>query len=190
MKATEILDKFKNILLSEDGEVSFKQSEEIQAVNEEAPAVEEEQVELASEEVEKEELAEQPMQEDEASPEDSMEDKAEGEDKYATKEELAKALAEMKAMYDALMSSMDKKQEMEVPTELSADEAPVVSEPAVEQPQAEAAPQEQAEAEVEVSSAEPLTHSPEAKVDERPLSLYAQRGAKTTTDSVFNKLFK
>jgi hypothetical protein len=133
------------------------------------------------------------MQEDEASPEDAMEDKAEGEDKYATKEELAKALAEMKAMYEAIIASMDNgKEEMEVPTELSAEE---VSEPAVEQPQAEAAPQEQAEEapsnvqEAEVS-AEPITHSPEAKVDERPLSLYAQRGAKTTTDSVFNKLFK
>lgn len=165
MKASEILDKFKSIILSADGEVVMAEpSKEVElAVEQEAAP------EVIAEEVE---LAEMPM-EDEASPEDAVEDIAEGEDKYATKEELAKALAEMKAMYEAIIAEMgSKKEEMEVPQELSADVENV---------------------EVELSVAEevaPITHTPEAEVAKGPLNLYAQNGPKTTVDSVFNKLFK
>ena len=148
MKASEILDKFKSIILSADGEVTM--AEPAQEV----------------------ELAEMPK-EDESSAEDIVEDVVEVEDKYATKEELAKALAEMKAMYEAVIAEMgSKKEEMEVPQELSADVENV---------------------EVELSAAEevaPITHTPEAEVAKGPLNLYAQNGPKTTVDSVFNKLFK
>lgn len=196
MKATEILNKFSDIMdklkLSEDSNES--------EVVEMAPVQNDSEIELKEQTVESEnqveeqvELAEDMPAEDEMAPEDVIEDETEMEDKYATKEELAKALAEMKAMYEAIIDSMGSKEEqMEVPTELSADEAPVQEEaaPAVE---AEAAPEvqeEQIEAPKQEASAEPITHSPEAQVEERPLSLYAQRGAKTTVDSVFNKLFK
>jgi len=84
----------------------------------------------------------------------------EGEEKeYVTKEELAKAIAEVKAMVEELSSQ--KEEELEVPTELSSQE------PAVE----------------------PISHSPEAEVSKKPLNLYAQRRAMTTKDIVFNKLF-
>ena len=177
MKASEILEKFRNIILSEDGEVIEKPQVEA------APATEPEaEVELAEQEVKTEaevaevELAEMP--EDEISPEDVVEDIVEEDDKYATKEELAKGLAEMKAMYEAIMESIGSEQDMEVPQELSSDEA-----------------EEAKEVEVELSSeeevsVEPIAHSPEAEVAKNPLSLYAQRGKKTTVDSVFNKLFK
>jgi len=161
MKASEILDKFKKVLLSEDGEVTIaEQPQEVELAEQAQP-------EAVAEEVV---LAEMPM-EDEASPEDVVEDIAEGEDKYATKEELAKALAEMKAMYESLMASQDKKEEMEVPQELSA-QAP--------------------EVEVDLAAEEvaPMTHTPEVEVAKGPLNLYAQKGPKTTVDSVFNKLFK
>lgn len=177
MKASEILEKFRNIILSEDGEVIEKPQVEA------APATEPEaEVELSEQEVTAEaeiaevELAEMP--EDEASPEDVVEDIAEGEDKYATKEELAKGLAEMKAMYEAIIESMGSKEgSMEVPEELSSEvveETEVVTELSAE----------------EEVSVEPIAHSPEAEVAKSPLSLYAQRGKKTTVDSVFNKLFK
>lgn len=165
MKASEILDKFKSIILSADGEVTMAEpAQEVElAVEQEAAP------EVIAEEVE---LAEMPK-EDESSAEDIVEDVVEVEDKYATKEELAKALAEMKAMYEAVIAEMgSKKEEMEVPQELSADVENV---------------------EVELSAAEevaPITHTPEAEVAKGPLNLYAQNGPKTTVDSVFNKLFK
>ena len=178
MKASEILEKFRNIILSEDGEVIEKPQVEA------APATEPEaEIELAEQEVKAEaevaevELAEAP--EEEASPEDVVEDVEEKEDKYATKEELAKGLAEMKAMYEAIIDSMGSKEEsMEVPQELSADNLADAKEVEVE-----------LSTEEEVS-VEPIAHSPEAEVAKSPLSLYAQRGKKTTVDSVFNKLFK
>lgn len=198
MKATEILNKFSDIMdklkLSEDSNES--------EVVEMAPVQNDSEIELKEETVESEnqvaeeqiELAEDMPAEDEMSPEDVIEDETEMEDKYATKEELAKALAEMKAMYEAIIDSMGSKEEqMEVPTELSADEAPVEAAPQEQAETVEAAPEvqeEQVEAPKQEASAEPITHSPEAQVEERPLSLYAQRGAKTTVDSVFNKLFK
>jgi hypothetical protein len=77
----------------------------------------------------------------------------------------------MKAMYESLMSSMDKKEEMEVPQELSAQT-------------------EEVEVDLAAEEVAPITHTPEAEVSKAPLSLYAQKGPKTTVDSVFNKLFK
>ena len=160
MKATEILDKFKSILLASEEEVS---EVEVKAETEVTENIEEpvsDEVELSEEvneevqeEVIAEELAEQPAPV-EAAP---MEDQ---DSKYATKEELAKALSEMKAMYETLMDAMDQEQSMDVPQELSADQPEV--EEKVEQ---EAAPEEVKE---EVS-VEPLEHSPEAVVQSTSL---------------------
>lgn len=159
MKASEILDKFKKVLLSEDGEVTIAEAPQ------EVELAEQAQPEAVAEEVE---LAEEPKEE---IVEEVIEEKDSDDDKYATKEELAKALAEMKAMYESLMASQDKKEEMEVPQELSA-QAP--------------------EVEVDLAAEEvaPMTHTPEVEVAKNPLNLYAQNGPKTTVDSVFNKLFK
>ena len=156
MKANEIVERFKNILLSNEAEA--EQAPEVQ--EEEAPAVEE-QVELsgdvenieveASEEVKSEE-------EVEAGYEDKMMEDGDM-DKYATKEDLAKAIAEVKAMVEELSSQ--KEEELEVPTELSSQE------PALE----------------------PIAHNPESEVSKKPLNLYAQKRPMTTRDIVFNKLF-
>lgn len=155
MKANEIVERFKNILLSNEVEAEAPEAQE-----EATPEVEE-QVELsenaediqvnAAEEVESEEAVE-------AGYEDKMEEEGDM-DKYATKEDLAKAIAEVKAMVEELSSQ--KEEELEVPTELSSQEPTV----------------------------EPIAHSPEAEVSKKPLNLYAQKRAMTTKDIVFNKLF-
>ena len=163
MKAAELVEKLKSVFLSEDV-VENKVEEVIESAELEA------QSEI-KEEVVEENLAEAPM-EDEAAPEDVAEDISEGEDKYATKEELASAVAEMKAMYDAIMQTIKPSEEMEVPAELA----------------------EQKE-EVELSAVEeavqPLTHSPESDVQSAPLlNLFSQNRPRTTFDSVLSKIVK
>tara|TARA_R110002050_G_scaffold157939_1_gene286704 strand:- start:657 stop:1100 length:444 start_codon:yes stop_codon:yes gene_type:complete len=98
MKATDIVDKFKKILLSETEE----KVEEIEV---------QEEVKLAEEEIEevKDKVSEEDAKEEEEVKEEEM---------YATKEELSKAIAEMKAMYDQLMESMSNEKSPEVPEEL------------------------------------------------------------------------
>lgn len=150
MKANEIVERFKNVLLSNEVEV------EAPEVKEEAAPEVEEQVEL-SEDVNNIEV-EASEEEVEAGYDDKMEEEGDM-DKYATKEDLAKAIAEVRAMVEELSSQ--KEEELEVPTELSSQE------PAVE----------------------PIAHSPEAEVSKKPLNLYAQKRAMTTKDIVFNKLF-
>ena len=150
MKANEIVERFKNVLLSNEVEV------EVSEVKEEAAPEVEEQVEL-SEDVKNIEV-EASEEEVEAGYDDKMEEEGDM-DKYATKEDLAKAIAEVRAMVEELSSQ--KEEELEVPTELSSQE------PAVE----------------------PIAHSPEAEVSKKPLNLYAQKRAMTTKDIVFNKLF-
>jgi hypothetical protein len=150
MKANEIVERFKNVLLSNEVEV------EAPEVKEEAAPEVEEQVEL-SEDVKNIEV-EASEEEVEAGYDDKMEEEGDM-DKYATKEDLAKAIAEVRAMVEELSSQ--KEEELEVPTELSSQE------PAVE----------------------PIAHSPEAEVSKKPLNLYAQKRAMTTKDIVFNKLF-
>jgi phage terminase small subunit len=155
MKANEIVERFKNVLLSNEAEV------EATEVKKEATPEVEEQVELSEDvkniEVEASEELES-SEEVEAGYDDKMEEEGDM-DKYATKEDLAKAIAEVKAMVEELSSQ--KEEELEVPTELSSQE------PAVE----------------------PIAHNPEAEVSKKPLNLYAQKRAMTTKDIVFNKLF-
>jgi len=150
MKANEIVERFKNVLLSNEVEV------EVSEVKEEAAPEVEEQVEL-SEDVKNIEV-EASEEEVEAGYDDKMEEEGDM-DKYATKEDLAKAIAEVRGMIEELTAQ--KEEELEVPTELASQE------PAVE----------------------PISHSPEAEVSKKPLNLYAQKRAMTTKDIVFNKLF-
>ena len=151
MKANEIVERFKNVLLSNEVEV------EVSEVKEEAAPEVEEQVEL-SEDVKNIEVEASEEEEVEAGYDDKMEEEGDM-DKYATKEDLAKAMAEVRGMIEELTAQ--KEEELEVPTELANQE------PAVE----------------------PIAHSPEAEVSKKPLNLYAQKRAMTTKDIVFNKLF-
>ncbi len=128
MKATEIVEKLKSVLLSSD----------------EAPVQEE-----LSKEVEEIEVNEEVALEDMPEEGVPVEEAPEAEEpKYVTKEELESALAEMKAMYDQLMEKMGSEEmETEVPAEelsaqepeqvdLSADEP--AAEPLSHSPEAEA----------------------------------------------------
>ena len=92
MKATEIVEKLKNVLLSSE----IEKVEEIE-LNEE--------VEVSAELAEEESMEEAPVEEPK-------------EDKYVTKQEMEAALAEMKAMYDELMEKMSYEEEMQVPEEV------------------------------------------------------------------------
>ena len=150
MKATDIVDKFKKILLSETEEVKeIEVQEDVQLAEEVIEEVKDEVSEEAPvEEVEEEKL-------------------------YATKEELSKAIAEVKAMYDQLMESMSDEKSPEVPEELNSEE---VSE----------------EGEVELSSqepeVEPIAHSPESNVEKNNIHLYGQNRPQTIMDRVLNKI--
>lgn len=150
MKATDIVDKFKKILLSETEE----KVEEIEV---------KEDVQLAEEVIEE--------VKDEVSDEIPVEE-IEKEDLYATKEELSKAIAEVKAMYDQLMESMSDKKSPEVPEELSEENSE--------------------KSEVELSSqepeVEPIAHSPESNVEKNNIHLYGQNRPQTIMDRVLNKI--
>jgi hypothetical protein len=123
MKATEIVSKLKDVLLSSTEEVETQEAVQ-QEVQEDVQ--EEVQLEAATEEVTEEEVQLEEAPEVEASEEvEAMEPKSEM--SYATKEELA----EVKAMVEKLMGQLEAKEEskQEVPQELSADEAPLTHSP-------------------------------------------------------------
>ena len=119
MKATEIVDKLKSVLLS---------TEEPQA----EPAVEE-QVELNAEEVEVNDAVELNEDAEEAPVEEAP---AQEEMEYVSKQEFEAAVSEMKAMYAAIIEKMGSEEEqMEVPEKLSQEEEKVdlsADEPAAE----------------------------------------------------------
>jgi hypothetical protein len=85
---------------------------------------------------------------------------------YATKEELSRAIAEMKAMYDQLMESMSKEKSPEVPEELK----------------------EEVELSSQESETEPIAHSPESNVEKKNIHLYGNKGPETIMDRVLNKI--
>lgn len=148
MNAKEIVDKFKSILLSTEEEVK------------ETPVVAEE---VKLEEQEQEVLAEDIPAEE---AEDIVEDVAESEDIYATKEELSKAMAEMKAMYEQIMESMSTEEPTDAPAELAKEELSSQEEVA------------------------PLSHSPEEVVSSKAMNLYSQKRMQTTFDIVLSKISK
>lgn len=115
MKATEIVSKLKEVLLSSTDEVETQED-----------AQEDVQLETNTEDVNEEEVQLEEATEVESSEEvEAMEPKEEM--SYATKEELA----EVKAMVEKLMGQLEAKEEAkeEVPQELSADEAPLTHSP-------------------------------------------------------------
>jgi hypothetical protein len=153
MKANEIVERFKNVLLStETKEEETPVVEDQVELSEEAKDI---QVDAAEEVKETEEVE---MTEELEETEEVTEEVMEEEDKYATKEDLAKAMAEVRGMIEELTAQ--KEEELEVPTELSNQE------PAVE----------------------PLSHSPEAEVSKKPTHLFAQNRSKSTLDRVMSKI--
>ena len=114
MKATEIIKKFKEVLLSADTEEETPALEELSA---EVKEVTEEQVELAQEETVEENSAEELAEEE---GEEKVIEEA-PEELYATKEELNKVVAEFKAMYEQMMDGIGKEEAADAPEELSSD---------------------------------------------------------------------
>jgi hypothetical protein len=152
MKANEIVERFKNVLLStETKEEETPVVEDQVELSEEAKDI---QVDAAEEVKETEEVE---MTEELEETEEVMEEEDKM-DMYVTKEDLAKAMAEVKGMIEELTAQ--KEEELEVPTELSNQE------PAVE----------------------PLSHSPEAEVSKKPTHLFAQNRSKSTLDRVMSKI--
>tara|TARA_R110002073_G_scaffold315265_1_gene487782 strand:- start:499 stop:945 length:447 start_codon:yes stop_codon:yes gene_type:complete len=147
MKATDIVDKFKKILLSETEEKveEIEVQEDVQLAEEVIKEVKDE----VSDEIPVEEIEEEKL--------------------YATKEELSKAIAEVKAMYDQLMESMSDEKSPEVPEELNSKEQEV----------------ELSSKELEV---EPISHSPESNVEKNNVHLYGQNRPQTIMDRVLNKI--
>lgn len=154
MKATDIVEKFKKILLSETEE----KVEEIE-VQEDVVLAEDDSKEIPEEVIE--------------------EVKDEKEELYATKEELSKAVAELKAMYESLMESKDLKESPEVPEELSSEET---KEEVQEEQKEELSAQE--------PEVEPIAHSPESNVENKNVHLYSQKRSATLMDRVLNKISK
>ena len=87
--------------------------------------------------------------------------------KYATKEELESAIAEMKAMYEAIVEKMGSEEmETEVPTEELAKEELSAQEPA----------------------GEPITHSPEVESAAKP-QFFSGMKPRNTMSVVYEKMF-
>jgi len=155
MKASEIVDKLKSVLLS---------AEEPQA----EPAVEqEEQVELSVEEVEVQE--EVVLAEGEDMPSEEEAPVEEKDDEYVSKQEFESAIAEMKAMYAAIVEKMGSEEEqMEVPEEL--------------------AKEEQVDLSADEPAAEPIAHAPEVE-ESAKMNFYNQAKPRNTMSVVYEKMF-
>ena len=158
MKATEIVDKLKSVLLS---------AEEPQV----EPA--EEQVELNAEEVEVNDAVE--LNEGEEAPEGEApaEEAPEQEMAYVTKDEFEAALAEMKAMYEAIVEKMGS-EEME--TEIPSEELSSQKE------------EEQVDLSAEEPAAEPIAHSPEVETSAKP-NFFKSAKPRNTMSVVYEKMF-
>jgi len=150
MKATEIVDKLKSVLLSA-----------------EEPKVEpaaEEQVELNVEEVEVNDAVElegEDMPEEDAPAQEEME--------YVSKQEFESAIAEMKAMYAAIVEKMGSEEEqMEVPEEL--------------------AKEEQVDLSADEPAAEPIAHAPEVE-ESAKMNFFKQNKPRNTMSVVYEKMF-
>ena len=154
MKASEIVEKLRSVLLS---------SEEPQA----EPV--EEQVEMAAEDVEVNDAEELAVDGEESTEEVPVEEAPE-EVKYATREELESAVAEMRAMYEAIVEKMGSEEmETEVPAE-------------------ELSKEEQVDLSADEPAAEPLTHSPEVE-EAQKLNFFNASKPRNTMAVVYEKMF-
>jgi hypothetical protein len=148
MKASEIVDKLKSVLLSA-----------------EEPQVEE-QVDLSVEEIEVNDAVE--LEEEGDMP--AEEAPAQEEMEYVSKQEFESAIAEMKAMYAAIVEKMGSEEEkMEVPAELAKEE-------------------EQVDLSAQEPAAEPIAHSPEV-AESAKLNFFKQNRPQTTQSVVYQKMF-
>lgn len=167
MKASEIVEKFKNVLLNADEEqvqpeMEMKEESDIEVKEEEVVLSEQtEEVKESEETTDLSEQVEAGYDKKEMEEVPSEEKKPE----YVTREELAKAIAEVKAMVSKLSQE---EEALEVPQELEAEEK-----------------QELSAQEPEV---EPIKHSPESEVGKKQEFLYAQKRNMSTRDIVFNKI--
>jgi len=169
MKASEIVEKFKNVLLNADEEqvqpeVEVKEESDIEVQEEVVLSEQKEEVKESEDKVELSEEVEAGYgygDKDDKKMEEMPKPK---ESDFVTKEELAKAIAEVKAM----VAKLSQEEALEVPEELQAEEKQELSaqEPAVE----------------------PITHNPESEVGKKPEYLYSQKKRMNTRDIVFNKI--
>lgn len=157
MKASEIVDKLKSVLLS---------AEDTQA------EVAEEQVELSVEEVEVNEPIELGYEDKEGMEEEMPEEEVKVE--YVSKDDFEKAIAEIKAMYEAIVAEMGSEDmEIEVPVEeLSKEEELEKEELSSQEP-----------------GAEPISHSPEVEASLPKFNAFAAKRPRGTMDNVYAKMF-
>ena len=151
MKASEIVDKLKSVLLSAEDTAEVKAEE------------------LSQEEVNEIEVnaAEEVPSEQEAL-EDEMPAEEEVKVEYVSKDDFEKAMAEVKAMYEAIVAEMGSQEmEVEVPVEELSKEDLSAQEPAVE----------------------PIAHTPEVEPSAPQMHNFASRRPRGTMDTVYAKMF-
>jgi hypothetical protein len=171
MKASEIVDKFKNVLLNTEVESDEQVSEPTEVeVNEEVALSEQVENSDVQEKVELEEEVEAGYgMDDKKNKRMEDEDGDDGMAKYATKEDLAKAMAEIKAM----ISKLSSEEAQDVPEELSSKEE--VSE-------------EKQELSAQEPVVEPLAHDPEGQVGTKRKVLFGQNRKLSTLDRVMETI--
>lgn len=129
---------------------------------------EEEAEEEVTEEAAEEEVVEQAMESEVAAPKKIVES--------ISKEMFFSEIEALKSEIESLKLALEPKEEVKEEVELSAE--------TVE------AEKTEEEVKVELSEeVEPIAHNPEANSDKRKMFLYSQGGAKTTKQTVYNKLF-
>jgi len=152
MKASEIVDKLKSVLLSaEEPQVEAAAEEQV-----------EEQVELSVEEIEVNDAVE--LEGEEAPAEEPAQEM-----EYVSKQEFESAMAEVKAMYAAIVEKMGSEEEqMEVPEEL--------------------AKEEQVDLSADEPAAEPIAHTPEVE-ESAKMNFFKQNKPRNTMSVVYEKMF-
>ena len=159
MKASEIVDKLKSVLLSAE-------EPQVEAAEEQV-----EELELSAEQVEEIEVNEPVvLAEDGEEPSEEVAEEAPEEMKYATKQELESAVAEMRAMYEAIVEKMGSEDmETEIPAE-------------------ELSKEDQVDLSADEPAAEPLTHSPEVE-EAQKLNFFKASRAQNTASIVYQRMF-
>lgn len=154
MKASEIVDKLKSVLLSAEDTAEVKAEE------------------LSQEEVNEIEVnaAEEVSPEQEAM-EEEMPAEEEVKVEYVSKDDFEKAMAEVKAMYEAIVAEMGS-QEMEV-----------------EVPAEELSKEEEVDLSAQEPAVEPIAHTPEVEASAPKFNAFASKRPRGTMDNVYAKMF-
>lgn len=156
MKASEIVDKLKSVLLSAEDTAEVKAEE------------------LSQEEVNEIEVnaAEEVSSEQEALEDEMPAEEVEVEIEYVSKDDFEKAMAEVKAMYEAIVAQIGSEEmEVEVPAEeLSKEE-------------------EQVDLSAQEPAVEPIAHTPEVQESAPKFQSFASKRSRGTMDNVYAKMF-